>query len=183
MEKLKNIENVVNEYSITVDGLVYSHIKQRWLKGQINNCGYLMYHLKLIDGKFKWFMAARLVAYTFIGCPEGKKEINHIDSNRQNNHVDNLEWVTHSFNNPNRVRCSYWLGKQKMPHSVETKLLMSNAKKKKVEVFRFDKAFGVFESVEDCIKALSVTRRTFNRILKNENHKLAKQFTFNFIHE
>lgn len=40
----------------------------------------------------------RLVAGAFIPNPQGKPEVNHIDSNPNNNTVGNLEWVTHSEN-------------------------------------------------------------------------------------
>ena len=40
----------------------------------------------------------RLVALTYLTNPNNLPEVNHIDGNKLNNHVDNLEWVTRSEN-------------------------------------------------------------------------------------
>ena len=46
----------------------------------------------------------RLVAEAFIPNPEGLPEVNHIDGNKQNNSVDNLEWCSQSYNVLHSIR-------------------------------------------------------------------------------
>jgi len=62
----------------------------RITNGTIGNRGYMV--LYLASGKRK--RVHRLVGELFIDKPMGKDQINHKDFNKQNNHVDNLEWVT-----------------------------------------------------------------------------------------
>lgn len=60
--------------------------------------GYLEYVLTDIH-KTKWHIQGqRIVAYLFLVKPYNKNYVNHKDLNRQNNHVENLEWVSHSEN-------------------------------------------------------------------------------------
>ena len=47
------------------------------------------------DGKSKTVLVHRIVALTFLGePPEPNMTVNHIDGNRKNNHVENLEWLS-----------------------------------------------------------------------------------------
>lgn len=94
--------------------------KGRIMRGD-NAVGYVQHQLSK-DGIRTRFKAHRLVAMAFIPNPEGKPWVNHIDSNPQNNNVDNLEWCTcrenviHAIkagrfrgitNIPNEKRCRY----------------------------------------------------------------------------
>ena len=47
------------------------------------------------DGKHNTVLVHRIVALTFLGePPESNMTVNHIDGNRKNNHVENLEWLS-----------------------------------------------------------------------------------------
>ena len=73
--------------------------------------GYRYAMVTLSNGKQKNCRVHRLVAQLFLPNPEGLPEVNHKDGNKDNNHVDNLEFVTHSAN----VRHSFATG-LKHPH-------------------------------------------------------------------
>ena len=62
------------------------------------------------NGKPTTFDIHRIVAKTFIDNPNNYPIVNHIDGNKLNNNVDNLEWCTQSHN----VKESYKLGLQKV---------------------------------------------------------------------
>lgn len=59
--------------------------------------GYIQYPLTK-NNKTKEYKAHRLVAEAFLPNLENKREVNHIDGNKHNNSVDNLEWATTSEN-------------------------------------------------------------------------------------
>lgn len=72
--------------------------KQRVLKQKVckqNSCRVDLYK----DKVGKTWLVHRLVAEAFIPKIKGKNYVNHIDGNRLNNHVSNLEWCDHHKNN------------------------------------------------------------------------------------
>ena len=89
----KPIEGYENLYLISEEGDVWSIKRGKMLKTQDNGKGYLFVGLHK-DGKVKYCYIHRLVADAFIDNPYDNKEVNHIDGNKHNNRVDNLEWVT-----------------------------------------------------------------------------------------
>lgn len=80
-------------YVIYPDGRIWSDHKKDFLIPQDNGSGYMKVLLKL-NGKSENRYVHRLVATAFIPKPLGCNEVNHIDGNKKNNNVENLEWCT-----------------------------------------------------------------------------------------
>ena len=73
--------------------------KEKILKPIKIKKGYLFVNL-CKNGEEKMFYVHRLVAFMFISNddPLNKKDVNHIDENKENNNVENLEWCTKEYN-------------------------------------------------------------------------------------
>lgn len=84
--------------------------KEHFLKYVVDQNGYFRTNLSK-NGTNKTVKVHRIVAETFVENLENKKTVNHIDGNKQNNKVENLEWATQSEN---------------MKHACQTKLKLLN---------------------------------------------------------
>lgn len=83
-------------YLITEDGRVWSNKCNKWMRAHKKK-GYMFIQLRN-DGGHMYKSIHRLVAEAFIPNPANKRCVNHKDFNVENNHVDNLEWMTDSEN-------------------------------------------------------------------------------------
>jgi len=99
----------------SIDRIIYDknlkrsrNFKGKILKQNIRNDGYLFVNLSK-NGINKVVKIHRIIAKTFIKNSNNYKCINHINGNKQDNNINNLEWCTYSHN----IKEAYKLGLKK----------------------------------------------------------------------
>jgi len=93
-----DIINDVKGYKVSNYGRVRNH-KGRITEGHNQASGYLW-----VSISSKQYLLHRIVARAFIPNPENKEQVNHIDGNKQNACVNNLEWCTNVENQIHKVK-------------------------------------------------------------------------------
>lgn len=88
-----------NLYMISDTGEVFSCRKNRLLSVSKINSGYLTVHLTNKNKEHKRVLIHRLVATVFLDNPNNLPQVNHIDEDKTNNNVSNLEWCSIQYNN------------------------------------------------------------------------------------
>lgn len=95
----KSIKGYEGLYEVSNLGRIKSlwYGREKILKPYKNKDGYLQVILSK-NGKVKNFRVHRLVAEAFIPNPMGLPEINHLDENKANNVINNIEWCDRNYN-------------------------------------------------------------------------------------
>jgi hypothetical protein len=134
-------------YRVYPTGQILSAKSRRFLKESTSGA-YKKYNL-CINGKSFNINTHRLLAELYIPNPENKEQVNHIDGNKHNNLLENLEWVTRSEN-----------GK----HSFKNGLQKVTRPTKKV----IDLDGTIYESAKEAASKLGYNHKTLCNML---NHK------------
>ena len=135
------------KYEVSNLGKIRNIKSGRILKPQLDSAGYLM-HALYGHGKQKNLLLHRIIATAFIDNPEGKPCVNHIDENKLNNDLSNLEWCT---------------AKENAIHGTRIKRI---AEKRSIEVVQLDlndNVLNVFESMVQAERETGVSRRSISR--------------------
>jgi hypothetical protein len=88
------------------------HKKQKILKANLRKKGYLAVTLSNCNKIVHSYLIHRLVAIAFVNNSKNLPFINHKDENPQNNHANNLEWCTNSYN------CNYGSHNKRMAETL-----------------------------------------------------------------
>lgn len=112
-EEWRDVENYEGKYQISNLGRLRSFarsVEPLIFAPHYDKDGYIMYGLRR-NGKIYTKKAHRLVASAFIPNKDNLPQINHIDEDKTNNRVSNLEWCSHLYNNrygTKRQRISFY---------------------------------------------------------------------------
>lgn len=148
----KQIRNY--NYEINQEGLIRNIKTGKFRKGFKRKDGYVGVQLYL--GKVVNFQLHRLIAEVFIPNPEGKQYINHKNSNRSDNSLDNLEWVTFEENVKHGYESGYASNKgSKNGFSVlKEKDVLEIRRKRKEEKLTYQQLANIYNVSYGCIAGI-----------------------------
>lgn len=139
-----------DNYEIYEDGRIYSYWSNKFLKPSTDKKGYKQVRLYDNEGNNKNYKLHRVVleSVTRSQIPEGL-QVNHIDENKSNNHINNLNLMTCKENNNWGTRNSR-SAKSRINNPKVSKALTNNPKKSKaVGAYKDGKLVLTFPSTQE----------------------------------
>lgn len=158
---MKDIKGYEGLYAITEDGQVWSYRRNKYLKQQQAR-NYLSIELHKDNNRKNYFIH-RLVAETYIPNPHNLPEVNHIDENKYNNCVDNLEWISHKDN---------------MNHGTQKERASTKCKKR----IRCIETDTVYNSTKEAAEALDIKAPNITACLKGRQ-KTSGKYHWEYVEE
>lgn len=135
--------------------LYKGHVLKQWL----DRNGYLFVNFR-VNGKKVNLKVHRVVAITFISNPDNLPQVNHIDCDRTNNVVSNLEWCTSQYNMAYKER--YGISAKEHTKVLRRPVIAVNPETS--EVFWF-------ESQCEAARQLGIDNSHINMVIKGKRHK------------
>lgn len=169
-ELWKDIKDYEGIYQVSNLGRVKRVATGRVLKGCKDKYGYLRVDL-CKNGKHKNHKIHRLVAQAFIPNTENKLEVNHIDENKTNNTVSNLEWMTAKENSNHGTRNERMAKAISKSNSIP--IISTNIKTGE---------YREFYGSRECARQLGLNQSHITAVLKGRL-KQTKGFTFQYKEE
>lgn len=168
--RIKSLERII----FHSDGKKTIH-NERMLCPSFDKFNYLNVCLT-IDKKTKNHKVHRLVCLAFSENKYGKRTVNHIDGNKSNNNLSNLEWATDSEN----IKHSYFIGLRKNPKNMYERKYKYHPKSK--AVVQFDKLgnkIKEFESITHAFDELNIRQDLICSVCKGKR-KTAGKFMWKY---
>lgn len=180
-EGLYEVSNLGQVRSLNYKGNGYI----RELKTHPNNRGYLTLLLTK-DSTSSRKLVHRLVAEAFIPNPENKLEVNHIDGNKANNSVNNLEWATRQENNVHALNTGLrtalagkhasFYGKR---HTEQTRKKMSQNSVYSKRI-RCIETGDIYKSIQEASNITGVNRNSISAVCRGK-YKTAGGYRWEYI--
>lgn len=165
VSNLGRVKSLYREFWCGKDYNILKKYPETILTIWLDNGGY-EYVTFTRNSKSKKFKVHRLVGEAFIPNPENKPQIDHIDTIRTNNKVENLRWVTRSENNLNPITLKRYS---------TTKMGDKNPFKKiKKKVFQIDNQTNeivkIWDSAVDAAKGIGADSSNIYRVIYGEKN-------------
>ena len=158
-----------NIYVVYPSGRFFN-LRGEVLKGGVNSLGYLQYVTRRFCAR-----AHRIVATLFIPNPDNKPEVNHIDGNKLNNCVSNLEWCTKSENITHAIKTGLAERKHGEQHPLsklkESDILYIRSHYKKGDVIYGCKPLAIKFGVDAKTMLDVIRKRTWKHITESAPEK------------